>query len=49
MKEASFQRLLTVSFHLNDIPKRSIMMKTRSVVGGGGEGLGERGFAFLKD
>ena len=48
VKEARFQRLLTVSFHLNDIPKRSIMMKNRSVVDGG-EGLGERGFDFLKD
>lgn len=49
MKEASFQRLHTVSFHLNDIPKRSIMMKNRSVVDGG-EGLGiGRGFDFLKD
>lgn len=48
MKETSFQRLHTVSFHLNDIPKRSIMMKNRSVVDGG-EGLGESGFDFLKD
>lgn len=48
VKETSFQRLHTVSFHLNDIPKRSIMMKNRSVVDGG-EGLGGRGFDFLKD